>query len=85
VDDGYLPKERMIGQTGKMVAPELYVSLGISGSPHHVAGIQEAEKIIAVNKDFRAPIFQLSDIGFIGDLKKILPKLVKRIKEWKEL
>jgi electron transfer flavoprotein alpha subunit len=84
VDDGYLPKERMIGQTGKMVAPELYVSLGISGSPHHVAGIQEAEKIIAVNKDLRAPIFQLSDIGFIGDLKKILPKLVKRIKEWKK-
>jgi electron transfer flavoprotein alpha subunit len=68
-----------------MVAPELYVSLGISGSPHHVAGIQEAEKIIAVNKDFRAPIFQLSDIGFIADLKKMLPKLVKRIKEWKEL
>ena len=84
VDDGYLPKERMIGQTGKMVAPELYVSLGISGSPHHVAGIQEAEKIISVNKDLRAPIFQLSDIGFIGDLKKILPKLVKRIKEWKK-
>jgi electron transfer flavoprotein alpha subunit len=84
VDDGYLPKDRMIGQTGKMVAPELYVSLGISGSPHHVAGIQEAEKIISVNKDLRAPIFQLSDIGFIGDLKKILPKLVKRIKEWKK-
>jgi electron transfer flavoprotein alpha subunit len=84
VDDGYLPKERMIGQTGKMVAPELYVSLGISGSPHHVAGIQEAEKIISVNKDLRAPIFQLSDIGFIGDLKKLLPKLVKRIKEWKK-
>jgi electron transfer flavoprotein alpha subunit len=49
-----------------------------------VAGIQESEKIISVNKDFRAPIFQLSDIGFIGDLKKILPKLVQRIKEWKE-
>jgi electron transfer flavoprotein alpha subunit len=84
VDDGYLPKDRMIGQTGKMVAPEVYVSLGISGSPHHVAGIQEAEKIISVNKDSRAPIFQLSDIGFIADLKTILPKLVKRIKEWKE-
>ena len=84
VDDGYLPKERMIGQTGKIVSPELYVSLGISGSPHHVAGIQESKRIIAVNKDTRAPIFQLSDIGFIGDLKKILPKLVKRIKEWQE-
>lgn len=84
VDDGYLPKERMIGQTGKMVAPELYVSLGISGSPHHVAGIQEAEMIISVNKDVRAPIFQLSDVGFIADLKTLLPKLVKRIKEWKK-
>jgi electron transfer flavoprotein alpha subunit len=84
VDDGYLPKERMIGQTGKMVAPEFYVSLGTSGSPHHVAGIQGAEKIIAVNKDVRAPIFQLSDIGFVGDLKTVLPKLVKRIQEWKK-
>lgn len=84
VDDGYLSKERMIGQTGKMVSPELYLSLGISGSPHHVAGIQESKRIIAVNKDLRAPIFPLSDIGFIGDLKKILPELVKRIKEWRE-
>jgi electron transfer flavoprotein alpha subunit len=84
VDDGFIPKERMIGQTGKMVAPELYVSLGISGSPHHVAGIQESKKIISVNKDVRAPIFQRSDIGFIGDLKQILPKLVQRIKEWQD-
>jgi electron transfer flavoprotein alpha subunit len=84
VDDGYLPKERMIGQTGKMVSPELYVSLGISGSPHHVAGIQDSKMIIAVNKDIRAPIFQLSDIGFIGDLRKILPKLVKCIKGWRD-
>jgi electron transfer flavoprotein alpha subunit len=84
VDDGHLPKERMIGQTGKMVAPELYVSLGISGSPHHMAGIQESEEIISVNKDVSAPIFQLSDIGFIGDLKKIVPKLVERIKEWRD-
>jgi electron transfer flavoprotein alpha subunit len=84
VDDGYLPKERMIGQTGKMVSPELYLSLGISGSPHHVAGIQESKMIISVNKDMQAPIFQLSDIGFIGDLKKILPKLVQRIKEWRD-
>jgi electron transfer flavoprotein alpha subunit len=84
VDDGYLPKERMIGQTGKMVSPDLYLSLGISGSPHHVAGIQESKRIIAVNKERRAPIFQLSDIGFVGDLKKILPKLVQRIKKWRD-
>lgn len=82
VDDGYLPKDRMIGQTGKMVSPDLYVSLGVSGSPHHVAGIQESGEIISVNRDAGAPIFELSDVGFVGDLKRVLPKLVKRIKGW---
>jgi electron transfer flavoprotein alpha subunit len=84
VDDGHLPKERMIGQTGKTVAPELYLALGISGSPHHVAGIQESRRIIAINRDVRAPIFQFSNVGFIGDLKKVLPRLVERIKEWRD-
>ena len=84
VDEGRLPKERMIGQTGKSVAPELYLALGISGSPHHVAGIQESGRIIAINRDVRAPIFQFSDIGFIGDLKKVLPGLVARIKTWRD-
>jgi electron transfer flavoprotein alpha subunit len=84
VDEGHLPKERMIGQTGKSVAPELYLALGISGSPHHVAGIQESGRIIAINRDGRAPIFQFSDIGFIGDLKKVLPGLVARIRTWRD-
>jgi len=83
VDDGYLPREKMIGQTGKTVTPDLYLSLGISGSPHHVAGIQGAKRVIAVNKDQRAPIFQFSDLGFIADLKVILPKLNRRIREWR--
>jgi electron transfer flavoprotein alpha subunit len=84
VDEGHLPKERMIGQTGKSVAPELYLALGISGSPHHIAGIQESKRIIAINRDVRAPIFQFSDIGFVADLKKVLPGLVARIKAWRD-
>lgn len=83
VDDGYLPKEKMIGQTGKTVAPDFYLSLGISGSPHHIAGIQGAKKVVAINKDQRAPVFQFSDLGFIADLKTILPKLNRRIQEWR--
>ena len=66
VDDGRLPKERLIGQTGRTVAPELYLALGISGSPHHVAGVQGAEHIVAVNKDEHAPIVSFSDTSFIG-------------------
>lgn len=84
VDDGYLPKEKMIGQTGKTVTPEVYLSLGISGSPHHVAGIQGAKKVIAINNDQRAPIFQFSDMGFIADLRTILPKLNRRIRDWRK-
>ncbi|MCX5831233.1 MAG: electron transfer flavoprotein subunit alpha/FixB family protein [Deltaproteobacteria bacterium] len=84
VDDGYLPKERMIGQTGKTVSPELYLALGISGSPHHVAGIHEGRKIISVNIDPRAPIFNVSDEGFVCDLRTLLPKLAKRIKQFRD-
>lgn len=83
VDDGYLPRERMIGQTGKTVVPDLYLALGISGSPHHVAGIQQAKKILAVNRDARAPVFDVSDAGFVCDLDTLLPKLIDRIKRFK--
>jgi electron transfer flavoprotein alpha subunit len=83
VDDGLFSRERMVGQTGKQVAPDLYFALGISGSPHHVSGIQESQRIISVNKDPGAPILQFSDTGFVGDLKKILPKLVERIRAWR--
>ncbi len=84
VDDGRLPKERLIGQTGKTVAPDLYLALGISGSPHHVAGVQGATTIISVNRDANAPIFQFSDTGYVGDLEIVLPALVRRIKEWRD-
>ena len=67
-DEGRLPKERLIGQTGRSVTPDLYVALGVSGSPHHVAGVQDAERVISVNRDARAPIFQFSDVGYVADL-----------------
>jgi len=84
VDDGRLPKERLIGQTGRTVSPELYMALGISGSPHHVAGVRGAEKIVAINRDARAPIFQFADVGYVADLEEVLPALVQRIKEWRD-
>lgn len=84
VDDGRLPKERLIGQTGKSVSPELYLALGISGSPHHMAGVKKADRVLSVNRDARAPIFQFSDVGYVADLELVLPGLVKRIKEWRD-
>jgi electron transfer flavoprotein alpha subunit len=80
VDDGLAPKTRMVGQTGRAVAPDLYMALGISGSPHHVAGIQDAGRILSVNLDPRAPISGFSDAAFVGDLRSLLPKLIKRVK-----
>jgi electron transfer flavoprotein alpha subunit len=82
VDDGRLPKERLIGQTGRTVTPELYLALGISGSPHHVAGVRGADRILSINLDVRAPIFQFSDVGYVADLEVVLPALVQKIKEW---
>ena len=84
VDDGHLPKERLIGQTGRTVTPELYLALGISGSPHHVAGIRKAGKILSINRDVRAPIFQFSDVGYVADLEVVLPALVGKIKEHRD-
>jgi len=84
VDDGIIPKARMIGQTGKTVSPDFYLALGISGSPHHAAGIQRSKKILAVNKDPRAPIFDLADTGFVGDLNDLLPELIARIRRYKD-
>ena len=84
VDDGRLPKERLIGQTGRTVTPELYLALGISGSPHHVAGVQKADRILSINRDVRAPIFQFSDVGYVADLEAVLPALVQKIKEWRD-
>lgn len=81
VDSGKIPRERLVGQTGKLVSPELYIALGISGSPHHVGGIQGAAKIIAINRDPQAPIFQNSDTGIVADIKDVLPRLIARIKQ----
>ncbi len=80
VDGGKIPRERMIGQTGKVVSPAYYLALGISGATHHVGGIQESGKIVAVNRDPQAPIFQSSDVGITADLKDVLPILIERIK-----
>jgi len=84
VDEGKIARDRMIGQTGKVVSPDLYLALGISGATHHVGGIQDSGKIVAINRDPQASIFRSSDIGISADLKDVLPELIKRIKSAKE-
>ncbi len=80
VDAGWYPYAAQIGQTGKTVAPKLYLAAGISGAIQHKVGMQSSENIIAINKDSNAPIFEFSDLGIIGDLNKILPKLTEAVK-----
>jgi electron transfer flavoprotein alpha subunit len=84
VDDGKIDRDRMIGQTGKVVSPDFYLALGISGASHHVGGIQESGKIVSVNRDPQAPVFRSSDIGAAADLVDVLPKLIARIRRAKE-
>ena len=84
VDDGHWPKARMIGQTGKTSAPELCVTLGVSGSPHHASGLQKSGSILSVNSDAGAPIFDISNTGFVSDLNGVLPKLIHRIKQYRD-